>query len=246
MLHAPRSMGRRDDEFWAGFLGIAPLEWASQGVSVRAHAGLAGFVGLWCFRHAARTVVSAPPAWVTPLAARVDGCDPESLFDESFLRELLGTDFELLVGPAFQGCLEVGRFRPSPSSNVRLVRPEDSSAVQRFRSECGEDAWQSGGQGKVERHVVAHFEGDIITAMAGYRSWSDVAGDPCVLTHPDYRRRGHGTAVVSSVVGAALEEGQVLLYQTLEANRGAVGIATGLGYEQYARHVAVRLKRESP
>jgi hypothetical protein len=38
----------------------------------------------------------------------------------------------------------------------------------------------------------------------------------------------------------------LLLYQTLEANRGAVQIALNLGYEQYARHVAVRLKREAP
>jgi hypothetical protein len=32
----------------------------------------------------------------------------------------------------------------------------------------------------------------------------------------------------------------------LEANRGAVQIALNLGFEHYARHVAVRLKRESP
>lgn len=52
--------------------------------------------------------------------------------------------------------------------------------------------------------------------------------------------------VVSSVVAAALAEGKLLLYQTLEANRSAVRIALSLGYGQYARHVAVRLKRESP
>jgi hypothetical protein len=25
--------------------------------------------------------------------------------------------------------------------------------------------------------------------MAGYRPWTDHAGDPCVLTHPEARRR---------------------------------------------------------
>jgi len=74
--------------------------------------------------------------------------------------------------------------------------------------------------------------------MAGYRPWGDHAGDPCVLTHPEFRGRGYGTAVVSSVVAEALEEGKLLLYQTLEANRGAVQLAVNLGYEQYARHVA--------
>jgi hypothetical protein len=51
---------------------------------------------------------------------------------------------------------------------------------------------------------------------------------------------------VSAVVAAALEAGKLLLYQTLEANRGAVQIALNLGFEQYARHVALWLKRESP
>jgi predicted GNAT family acetyltransferase len=92
----------------------------------------------------------------------------------------------------------------------------------------------------------AYLDGERVTAMAGYRPWSDRAGDPCVLTHPKFRGRGCGTAVVSAVVAAALEEGKLLLYQTLEANRGAVKIAVRLGYRQYARHVAVRLKRESP
>jgi hypothetical protein len=35
-------MGRRDDQFWAEFLGIEPAQWALEGVSVRAHVGLAG------------------------------------------------------------------------------------------------------------------------------------------------------------------------------------------------------------
>lgn len=51
---------------------------------------------------------------------------------------------------------------------------------------------------------------------------------------------------MSTVVNQALQEGKLLLYQTLEANRGAVRIALKLGYEQYGRHLAVRLKGETP
>ena len=58
--------------------------------------------------------------------------------------------------------------------------------------------------------------------MAGYRAWSDIAGDPCVLTHPAYRAKGRGAAVVSMIVARALEDGKTLLYQTLEANAPAV------------------------
>jgi predicted GNAT family acetyltransferase len=94
--------------------------------------------------------------------------------------------------------------------------------------------------------MAAYLDGERIIAMAGYRPWNDGAGDPCVLTHPDHRGRGCGTAVVSLVVATALPQGKLLLYQTLEANRGAVQIALNLGYDQYARHLAIRLNRDSP
>jgi hypothetical protein len=50
---------------------------------------------------------------------------------------------------------------------------------------------------------------------------------------------------VSAVVEQGLKEGRLLLYQTLEANRGAVKIALNLVYHQYGRPVAVRLKSET-
>jgi hypothetical protein len=52
--------------------------------------------------------------------------------------------------------------------------------------------------------------------------------------------------VTSAVVDQALRMGKLLLYQTLEANHGAVRIALRLGYQQYARHVAVRLTKDAP
>ncbi|HET6585420.1 MAG TPA: GNAT family N-acetyltransferase [Nannocystaceae bacterium] len=239
-------MPSRDDRFWAEFLGIDPSEWTSPGVSVRPHAALAGYRGVWCFRRAARVVVSAPTDWVAHLSTKLVGCEPDALLDEAFLVELFGDDLERMIGPAFQGRLEPDRFRPAVSADVRFIGRDDAAAVDRFRAECGADAWESGSLDKVEQPMAAHFDGSRITAMAGYRPRNHDAGDPCVLTHPEFRRRGHGTRVVSAVVGAALGQAKLLLYQTLEANRGAVEIALNLGYEPYARHMAVRLKRDSP
>src|SRR5262245_30490879 len=125
-------MSLRDDQFWAAYLGVDPSEWATEGVSVRPHAGLAGYRGLWCFRRRDRVVVSAPAAWVSLLSESLIGCDPDALFDEAFLAERLGGDFERLIGPAFQGSLEPSRFRPAASAEVRLVAAEDSAAVERF------------------------------------------------------------------------------------------------------------------
>jgi hypothetical protein len=91
-------MAIRDDEFWAQFLGIEPSAWSLPGFSVRAHVGLSGFKGLWCFRRRDHTVVSAPDGWVPLLRSRLGESDAARLFDETFLADLFGDDFDRLIG----------------------------------------------------------------------------------------------------------------------------------------------------
>jgi RimJ/RimL family protein N-acetyltransferase len=78
--------------------------------------------------------------------------------------------------------------------------------------------------------------------------WAEFLGiDPDAWdTHPDFRGQGHGTAVVAAVMAEALANQELLLYQTLESNQAAIGLALALGYERYGNHVAVRLKRDLP
>jgi hypothetical protein len=52
--------------------------------------------------------------------------------------------------------------------------------------------------------------------------------------------------VTSAVVSEALANSKLLLFQTLESNEAAVRVAFALGFERYANHVAVRLKRDAP
>jgi len=238
-------MATGDDDFWAKFLGINPSDWNLSGVEIRAHVGLTGYTGIWCFRRRDLTVVSAPDGWVSHLRNRIGSGDANRLLDESFLRNLLGEDFERLIGPAFQGCLEPAAFRHASAREVRPLLQEDDAAYDRLRADCGpEVVGVSGLLKSTER--VGYFRASMLLAVAGYRPWTDFAGDPCILTHPGHQGRGYGTAVASAVVRRALNEGKLLLYQTLEANTGAVHIARKLGYEQYARHVAVRLRNDSP
>ncbi|MGH7389523.1 MAG: GNAT family N-acetyltransferase [Candidatus Rokuibacteriota bacterium] len=131
--------------------------------------------------------------------------------------------------------------------HVRCLGPDDAAAVEAFRAECGQDAWGHAGFGETTSYLAAIREGDRIVSRAGYnRLWRDEAGGPCILTHRAHRGRGWATATTSAVAGRALREGKVLLYQTLETNTASIRIARRLGYEQYARHVAVRLKAETP
>jgi GNAT superfamily N-acetyltransferase len=166
--------------------------------------------------------------------------------DESLLQEVFGDDFERLVGPAYQGYLLPDRFRRYKTPEARFLGPSDAAVVEAFRTACGQEAWEYAGLEEATSYLAAICEGDRIASLAGYRAWGDDAGDPCVLTHPAYRGRGWATATTSAVVGHALDDGKLPLYQTLETNTPAIKIARRLGYEPYARHVAVRLRAETP
>jgi len=241
-----RAMSEGYDQFWAGYLGVETSAWSVPGVSVNGHVGLRGYRGVWFFLRHKRLVVSAPDGWVPHIRKYFPSALPfDNATEEAPLRELFGDHFERRIGPAFQGSLRREDFVPIKAGNVRQPTVDDIQAIATFRAQCVDGEVESGVD-KAPLYRAAYFKGCQITALSGYRAWSDVAGDPCVLTHPQYRGRGWGTAVVSMTVELALNDGKVVLYQTLESNTAAVKIAKRVGYEQYARHVAVRLNAEAP
>ena len=239
-------MGTRDDSFWAQLLGVEPADWNKSGISYRPHFGLSGYQGFWSFRRKDRVVVSAPASWVDRLRLIFAGWDQDRLMDQSALSGALGADFDRLIGPTFQGCFELASVRNGFARQVRSLVPADSKAIEVFRMECGATDWGSSGLDEAAAWRYAYFDDEKITAMAGYRSRSEDAGDPCVLTHPRFRGSGRGAAVARAVVANAVSKGKLLLYQTLESNKAAVRIALSLGYQRYASHIAVRLKHAVP
>jgi hypothetical protein len=53
--------------------------------------------------------------------------------DESVLREVFGTDFDRLEGPAYRGDLLPDLFRPYVVSHGRFRGPDDTARVEAFR-----------------------------------------------------------------------------------------------------------------
>jgi GNAT superfamily N-acetyltransferase len=235
------------DQFWIDYLGVKPSEWDVPGVSVNAHVGLGGYRGVWFFIRRKRLVISAPQGWVPHLRRSIAVVELDTTnIKKTKFHALFGASFDRCIGPVFQGSLVAECFSPFESANVRELTPHDSGAVDTFRAECMADELSVSGIDKTTLYRTAFFNYGRIVALSGYRPWSDTVGDPCVLTHPEYRTQGCGAAVVSMTVKLALNEGKVPLYQTLESNVGAVKIARRLGYERYAQHFAVRLNTDAP
>jgi hypothetical protein len=98
-------------------------------------------------------------------------------------------------------------------------------------------------------HVVPHV------ALAGYAGvWLFAREASCIVwAPPDWcgvLERAFGNSTVASVLSPdgfravcadALENGKLVIYQTLQENERAVGIARRLGFSFYASHIAVRL-----
>jgi RimJ/RimL family protein N-acetyltransferase len=62
-----------------------------------------------------------------------------------------------------------------------------------------------------------------------------------ILTHPAYRGRGYGTAVVSAMTTYGLTAGALVQYRALAANVASVAIAQALGFGRFGQTLAVRL-----
>jgi GNAT superfamily N-acetyltransferase len=233
------------DEFWSRFFGLDVAQLQSPGVTVVAHAHLADYPGIWFFERRASVVVSAPSEWVERLRGHADRLVQEPLPSSTLLREMLGGEPARVIGPAYQGYLSPGAFRPVRDPNVRRLGSQDEPALLDLRSVCSVEEWEHSALSMMNEPVFGYFLGGELVAAAGSDHWTREAVNPGVLSRPDQRGRGFGAAVVSALVEAAMASGKLPLYQTLTANAASVGLCERLGYRHYGTHLAVRLGRQA-
>lgn len=231
---------RRIDEYWASFFGLSTADFIKEGLKVVPHAELHDYQGAWLFRRGASTIISVPPGWVEKIEMHVRRRSQDTLTDRDFIA-LFGEGVEKVIGPAYQGYLQEADFRPVASS-ARLLSAADDTALQELAAACDAGEWDHSGIQVGQHPNFGVFSGDCLVATANYVVQKDTAAWPGIITHPGYRGRGCGKAVLSAAVEHGLSKGLLLLYQTLAANGASIAVAENLGYRQYAAHLAVRLR----
>jgi RimJ/RimL family protein N-acetyltransferase len=123
-----------------------------------------------------------------------------------------------------------------------MLDRDDLPAVQALESACSPREWEHGGITVGEDVAAGTFVGDELAALAGYEVWDGVIAHISVVAHPAHRGRGHAAAAVSLVTTTALERGLLAQYRALESNTPSLAVAERLGFQPYARSVAVRLR----
>lgn len=231
--------------YWASFLGCSPAQLETPGTWVGPHsaAGLADYRGVYLLRRGDSCVVSVPAPLLAMVTAQLGGLPAASSFDVTRLQHLFGDAIVRIVGPAWQGYLRGDDFRPAAGPNVRQLTTADEPALRLLAEACDEQEWEDVGIGRAEQVIFGAFAGERLVAAGMGEPLAATLLHIGIVTHPDYRRQGHGRAVVSAISAYALAVGLVPRYQALAANTPSVAIARALGFTHYATTLAVRLSR---
>ena len=123
-------------------------------------------------------------------------------------------------------------FRPSPPPEhlaLRTLTADDAEALAALQAACT-DAEVEEAEIAVDDEIgFACFDGPRLTAAAtGFRltGFMDIG----VLTHPAYRRRGLGRAVVSALCRWCIDAPIIAQYRCLVTNSGSYAISESLGF----------------
>ena len=134
------------------------------------------------------------------------------------------------------------RLRPNGDPvPVRPLQPSDRPALLALAEACGPD-WALSGIDPLRPPIFGVFEHDVLLAAASYEPWGEQVRATGVVTHPRHRRHGYGRAVAAAATAYGVQHGFVMLWQTLESNRASLAIAKSLGYQPYARTIAISLR----
>ncbi|MEX0887552.1 MAG: GNAT family N-acetyltransferase [Phycisphaeraceae bacterium] len=228
--------------YWSGFFGLPPEQFAARGTAVVPHRGLEGYVGAWIFQRSITTIVSVPAGMVGAVRDRLGSTSPP-LEPDADWAGLLGARVERVIGPAYQGYLDRVPEPDAAAPGVERLKRSDHQRLASLERVCGPEAWSHANL-DLERDEPIFgcvAEGRLV-AVAQNSRWGEQTVSPGVVTAPAWRNQGLGRAVLAAAMRDAWGHGELVLYQSLVANRPAVTIGEALGVRPFAQHVAVRFR----
>jgi GNAT superfamily N-acetyltransferase len=219
--------------YWTEQLGVSTDAFETDGVVVgeTPHDD-----GVQVFVREETVAVGAPSALVVDCRAHADELAAVAADDPAALERWVETHVapvETVLGPAFYGYTDAESFEPVTSS-ARVLTAADETVFDRFQRTVPADEWDAGGPAFEPGETVGVEADGRLVAAAGYEVWDEQIAHVGVVTHPDYRSRGFGRAVVSRATERALDAGLWPQYRTLDGWPWSVALAEGLGFERFA------------
>lgn len=234
------------EHYWASTLGCTPHDLRGTATLVLPLSPDDPYWGVFLFRRDDALVITVPAVLHERLKVSLQRMSPAEIDDDAAVAALVAHPIDRMVGPAYLGYADQGTFVQMDGEGTRLLGPRDVEQVARLRAACSTTDWEHGGSTLREQPLAGRFVENELVSLASYVVWDDSIAHISVITHPAHRRRGYGHTVVSAMSAEALRRGLIPQYRTLISNIPSVTIAAGLGFQQFATTLAVRLQPAEP
>jgi len=223
--------------YWASHLGCSPEELFSLPLRVLTHGeDLNGCDGVVALFRGSAAIVSIPPEREAPLRDLL--FSRPGAFSPQILAAALSPVTERIVGPA---SISYSPKVAPPAHPPCDLGPEHAAARAALQQACAPEDWEAGGGAEEDPSSGIFVDGQL-AAQAGYEVWGGTIAHISIVTHPAFRNRGYGRSAVAHAAHRALAAGLLPQYRTLETNGPSLRIARSLGFQSYARSLAVRLR----
>lgn len=181
-------------------------------------------------------VISCPAEHMDWFMDNLGHLERDSVFAAStiaLVNDYLEDEGRYLAGPDLKFVCDDSTFMPADINldvNLRLVREREIPELYRYTQFTNALSYEEDGMRPDILVCVAEDNGDVV-GMAGASIDSENLWQVGVDVLHGYRRRGIGTALVSCVTEAVLDEGKIPYYSTYLGNLGSQRLAVGLGYQ---------------
>ncbi len=232
----------RLDAQWAADLGCAVADLSLDRTRVVRHgATLSTYPGLLALKRNRSCIISVPPARLAATVALFAGRPSHAAFDRDLLQRAIAPTSGTIIGPAWLGYADHTDFQASDSRGTHPLTARDAAALRALEAACDPVAWKHSGVDANHDLLFGCFHGPLLVAAGTCRRRGEGVLDIGIVTHPAYRGRGYGRAVVNAMTTYGLTHEHVMRYRTLQANVPSLRVADALGYQEYGLTIAVRL-----
>ena len=200
------------------------------------------YCGVQLVRRGSTLIVASPPGISDFVRHGVQGRSADDVFSVQWLQSVLGSQAEVILGPAEVNYADATTFLTAHHGSARPLSEADSEAYRVLISSLNESEIADSGAAAGKFPAFGSFSDNVLCAVASYAVWPSSIAHIIVATHPQYRRRGFARAAVQALAADAFERGLILQWRAVAWNTNSLALAAALGFEHYASTIFARLK----
>lgn len=232
-------MSERIHRYWGNRYGLSSEEMQLPGVRVVTHVRSWDDNFVSVFLRDDVCVVSVGEPHAEKFRATLEHAVVPDMLHPDMAESFFGVSVSKVNGLFYQAYAERAHFRSIADDGVRVMSLADEAFLDDLKDACDSHEWSQSGLERYESERFAYFVKDRLVAAARYDLWAVDAASIGVITHPDYRGKGYGRAVVSAAMAHALDAGHMVIYQARADNVGSIAISKALGCCEYAHTMSV-------